>query len=239
MMVVRESSPTDPGIPISGRTGTSPIGTSSPNSGAAANTNSAYAPGAFTSGINIQDATSPGGGTAYTTQDTDFQGLVIFNTASAVTVTLHYAVGTNFTATILNLSTGAITLVTDAPPPDSVSPLYLVNGSTSLALPSKAGCIVAFAQRQWYAYVGTTFVPVVPVTFNPVTHEFLTGYTSGTGAFTAAQPAFGDVSGNLALGQLPTSGLTQVVALAALTTLGTQGSATFTNGVLTAYSAPT
>jgi len=118
-------------------------------------------------------------------------------------VTLNFAVTANFTATILNIGAGAITLVPTAPPPESVSPLYTINGATSLALPSGAGCIVAFAARQWYAYVGATFIPVVPATFNPVTSEFLTGYNAVTGSFSAAEPAFSDISGVLAAVQLP------------------------------------
>jgi hypothetical protein len=220
-------------VPIAGRGGVSPIGTVSPNTGASANTNSAYAAGGFASGVNYQ-----GTETSYTLQNTDYQGLVLFNTASAVAVTLNYGLGENFTATILNVSTGAITLTPIAPPPDSVSPLYLVNGATSLALPSGAGCVVAFAARQWYAYVGATFIPVVPVTFNPVTNEWLTGYNATTGAFSASQPAFSNISGNLAESQLPTAGLTQVVTLAKLTSGGSNGSASFTNGILTAYTAP-
>ena len=42
-------------------------------------------------------------------------------------------------------------------------------------------------------------------------------------------------SGNLALGRMPVEGLSGVIVTAALTTLGTQGSMTFTNGVLTAH----
>jgi hypothetical protein len=183
--------------------------------------------------VNVQS-----GAVAYTIQSTDFQGLILFNTASPVAVTLHYAVGTNFTATILNIGSGAITLTPDKPPTDSGSALYTVNGATSLTLPSGAGCIVAFAQRLWYAYVGATFIPVVPATFNPATNEWLTGYNAGTGSFSASQPAFSNVSGQLSTAQLPAAGISATVALAKLTGGGANGSATFVNGLLTAYVAP-
>jgi len=183
---------------IAGRPGVSPIGTANPNTGSVANTQSSFALGAFASGINVQ-----GSATAYTLQNTDYQGLILFDTSSAVAVTLNYAVGDNFTATILNIGSGAITLTPIAPPPDTVSPLYTVNGSSSLTLPSGAGCIVAFAQRQWYAYVGATFIPVVPATFNAIAGEWLRSYNALIGAFTASQPAFSDISGNLAAAQLP------------------------------------
>jgi hypothetical protein len=194
-MVVSRAQPI---APIAGRSGTSPIGTFSSNTGATASTQSSYAVGAFTSGLNILGST-----TTYELQNTDYQGLILFDTSSAVTVTLNYALGENFTATILNIGSGQITLTPIAPPPDSVSPLWLVNGATSLTLASGAGCIVAFAERQWYAYVGATFIPVVPVTFSPVTNEWLTGYNALTGAFAASQPAFSNVSGTLSAAQLP------------------------------------
>jgi hypothetical protein len=207
----------EPAVTIAGRGGTSPIGTSSPNTGASANTNSAYAAGGFASGVNVQGTT-----TSYVIQNTDYQGLVLFTTSSAVAVTLHYALGENFTTTILNTGTGAITLTPDIPPADSGTTLYTVNGATSLTLASGAGCVVAFAQRLWYAYVGATFIPVVPATFTPVTGEYLTGYNSTTGAFSGSSPA----------------GISATVALAKLTTGGSNGSATFVNGILTAYTAP-
>ena len=218
---------------IAGRGGSSPIGTTSPNTGGAGNTASSYGIGAFASGVNIQ-----GDATDYVVQATDYQGLIVFDTGSPVAVTLNYAVGSNFTTTILNIGSGAITLTPIAPPPDSVSPLYTVNGATSLTLPSGAGCIVAFAASLWYAYVGATFIPVVPATFNAVTNEWLTSYNALTGAFAASQPAFSNISGNLATSQLPAAGISATVALAQLTTLGAPGSATFQNGLLTAYVAP-
>lgn len=143
-----------PAVPIAGRSGVSPIGTTSPNTGAAGNTGSSYASGAFASGVNIQ-----GTATAYTVQDTDYQGLILFNTAAAVTVTLNYAVGDNFTTTILNIGSGKITLLPNYPPADPGSALYTVNGGVSLTLASGSGCVVAFADRLWYAYVGTTIIP--------------------------------------------------------------------------------
>ncbi len=133
---------------IPSQSGVSPIGTSSPNSGTAANTNSTYADGAFTSGIAEQT------GTTYTVQNTDYQGIVIFNTSSPITVTLNQAVKTNFSCTILNLGTGAITL--------SPNGGLTVNGNASLALGSTQGCQVFFANRAWLAYAGNTVLPGVP-----------------------------------------------------------------------------
>ena len=211
--------------PVDNRPGTSPIGTTSPNSGSVGNTQSTYAPGAYTSGI------SETAGTSYTVQDTDYQGIVLFNTASAIAVTLNSAVRTNFTCTVLNLGAGAITLTPTLG--------YLVNGAVSLPMAGHQGATVFFANRAWTAFTGATLIPVVPATFGAISHEWITSYNAGTGGFSASQPDFADVSGNLVTGQLPTVGFTGTAALAKLTTLGTDGSLTITNGLITGVVAPT
>jgi hypothetical protein len=53
-----------------------------------------------------------------------------------------------------------------------------------------------------YSYAQISGTPQLPVTFGAVSHEFLTSYTSGTGLFTAAQPAFADLSGTLTIAQI-------------------------------------
>lgn len=56
-----------------------------------------------------------------------------------------------------------------------------------------------------------------------------------SGTATPAQvPALSSLSGQIALSQLPPSGISVTITTAKLTTLGTDGSMTFTNGVLTA-----
>jgi len=188
------------------RAGVSPIGTVSPNSGSAGNTNSSYAQNAYTSGINLQ-----GTGTSYTLQDTDYQGIVLFDTSSAISVSLNSAVKTNFQTSILNIGTGAITLTTS----DSSS---INSGGSTLALGSGQGCQVFFANRAWSAYVGTTVLQVVPQNTPATAGGYLTGYNSSTGAFTANA----------------TAGISATITTAALTALGSQGSMTFVNGLLTA-----
>jgi hypothetical protein len=44
---------------------------------------------------------------------------------------------------------------------------------------------------------------VLAATLSAVSHKFLTAYNSSTGGFTAAQPAFTDISGSVAAGQMP------------------------------------
>ena len=83
-------------------------------------------------------------------------------------------------------------------------------------------------------------------------HKWLAGLVSGV--FVESQPAFADltgaatvaqipplsaISGRITAGQLPVAGLSITIVTAQLTTLGTQGSMTFTNGQLTGQVAAT
>ena len=260
MITLRSNTP----IAIPQRSGVSPVGTTSPNSGATAATNSTYGVGAFTSGISEQASAS------YVLQNTDYQGIIIFDSGATVNVTLNSNVTPNFQATILNLDSGAIALATS-------NGSAINNGPSSLTLASGQGVQVFFANRAWLAYAGTTVIQIVPQSIGPVAHEWLNSYNAATGLFTESQPnysdltgtpqlanteapvshewlasynattgnftqsqpSFADISGNLAEAQLPTAGVTHTVALAALTALGTQGSITFTGGICTAYVDPT
>jgi hypothetical protein len=49
----------------------------------------------------------------------------------------------------------------------------------------------------------TTATGSGPTTFTPVTHQFLTGFNSGTNTFSGAQPLFTDISGTATTAQLP------------------------------------
>lgn len=205
----------------------SAIGTTSPNTGSTAATNSSYAPGAYTSGISEQDTA-----TSYELNNTDYQGIIVFNTSSMVMVMLNSAVRDNFQATILNLSTGAITLTTS----DS-SPIN--SGSDTLAIPSGQGVQVFYSESSWWAYTATTIMPVIPVNTPPVESEWLASYNASTGAFTQTRPVFSDISGNLDSGQLPAGGVSGTFTLAALTALGTQGSITMVDGQVTSFTPST
>ncbi|MGO9539627.1 MAG: hypothetical protein ACLPN2_03415 [Terriglobales bacterium] len=209
-----------------GREGVSPIGTASANSGATAATNSTYGVGVFTSGISEQS------GSSYTLQNTDYQGVIIFDSGATVNVILNSNVTPNFQATILNLGSGEIALATSDGSP-------INNGPSSLTLASGQGVQVFYANRAWLAYAGTTVIQIVPQSIGPVAHEWLASYDATTGNFTQSQPSFADISGNLAEAQLPTAGVTHTVTLAALTGTGTQGSIAFTNGIATNIVDPT
>jgi hypothetical protein len=95
-----------------------------------------------------------------------------------------------------------------------------------------------------------TALVVSPPTVEP--HKFVTGLLGGV--FVKSQPGFADVSGTadpgqvpnlsaltgqITTGQLPTGGFTGTIITAQLTTLGTQGSATYVNGWLQSQVAAT
>ena len=73
------------------------------------------------------------------------------------------------------------------------------------------------------AYSGLTGTPQLPVTMAAVSHNFLTSYTSSSGLFTQAQPAFTDISGVLINSQLPTSAVTPGSYTNANITVNAQG----------------
>jgi hypothetical protein len=82
-------------------------------------------------------------------------------------------------------------------------------------------------------------VPPFPVTSTATASTWLNSYNSATGLFTKSQPAFTDISGRITTAQAPADGLSVTITTAALTPGGTQGSMTFTNGILTAQTPAT
>lgn len=141
-----------------------------------------------------------------------------------------------------------------------------------------AGGKVAFAALvsstptagQTIRFDGANWIPVaIAESQAPVTNRWLNSYNESTGAFTASQPAFSNLSGaatpaqipalsalsgavtpaqvpalsalsgRIATGQLPTGLFSGTVALAKLTVSGTDGSLTLVNGSVSAYTPPT
>lgn len=108
---------------------------------------------------------------------------------------------------------------------------------------------------QTLRFNGTNWLPVaIAQTAASTAHQWLNSYNATTGAFTQSQPAFADISGTatasqvpalsaltgqITTGQLPASGLSVTITTAKLTTGGTNGSMTFTNGILTAQTPAT
>jgi len=165
------------------------------------------------------------GVTSYSTTVFDNGGLLVLSDASPVSVALVPS-ATPYGFFVANQGSGTATLT-----PSSGTISYAGNlGAASIPLLGGYCAMVAYDGANWWAWTE----PIVPVTFGAVAHEFLTAYNAATGAWTAAQPAFSDISGSLSTSQLPSAGLSVTITTAKLTTLGTQGSMTFTNGQLTA-----
>ena len=89
------------------------------------------------------------------------------------------------------------------------------------------------------AYSDLTGLPILPATAAPVASQWIASYDATTGAFSQSQPAFSDISGEITTAQLPTAGVSGTIPLGPLTVGGTTGSITVTNGIITAFTAPT
>ena len=192
--------------------GTSTVATSGGSSSIVINGSSF--PGA--GGVNNQT-----GVTTYALVAHDNGILLILNDASPVAVSLNSGLATPYYLFITNFGAGAATLT-----PSS----GVVNGAASLVMKQHETLMAVFDGTNWL----TSDLLVLAQTFTAVAHEWLKSYDAATGLFTATQPDFTDISGNLTTSQLPVSGLSVTITTAALTTLGTQGSQTFVNGILTA-----
>lgn len=168
------------------------------------------------------------GVTAYSTVAGDDGTLIVLSDASPIAVTLS-SQSPPWSCFITNQSAlggGTATLT-----PASGT----INGAATLTILPTYGAIVCFDGTNWAALT----MPVVPVNTPGVAHEWIASYNAATGAFTLSQPAFSDISGNLATSQLPTAGVSGTINLAALTGGGTTGTITVTNGLITAFVNPT
>jgi hypothetical protein len=138
-------------------------------------------------GVNDQT-----GNTAYTVSAGDNGVLLILNDASPVAVTLNSGLTPPYFIFITNFGAGTVTLTPTA---------GTINGAGSLALLTNESIWCVFNGTNWKT--DAFFAP--PVTLAKITHQWLDSYTATTGAFTQSQPAFTDISGSLATGQLPAS----------------------------------
>ncbi|HEY3620719.1 MAG TPA: hypothetical protein VGK96_28280 [Candidatus Sulfotelmatobacter sp.] len=193
------------------------------------------------------------GQTAYTTQPGDNGATVILNDASPIAITLSNGVSSPYLVFLENQGTGLATLT-----PMSGTISYAFNpAAASMPLAGGYFAIVTFTGSDFFA----TTCPIVPITFNAVAHEWINSYNASTGAFTATQPAYADISGTPVLPATVTpvageylvgydattglfsvstpAGLSVTIITAALTLGGTQGSMTFSGGRLTAQTPAT
>lgn len=137
------------------------------------------------------------GQTAYSTASTDDGALIVLSDASAIAISLT-SQSPPWSCFITNQSALGAGTATLTPASGTIS--YAGNpGAASMPLLGGYSTIVAFDGTAWWAFT----LPIVPLGFGAVAHEFLTAYNAATGAFTAAQPAFADLSGIATPAQLP------------------------------------
>lgn len=202
--------------------------------------------------IGFGTVNNQSGATSYATLQSDDGALLILSDASAVAVTL-----SNLTVPFLLFAVNwGAGLVTFTPASGTIS--FIGNlAAASMTLKQGYFAMIVYDGANFWAET----LPVVPVSFSAVTHEFLTAYNAATGVFTAAQPAYSDISGtptlpatiapvageyltgyNASTGAFSAStpaGISVTITTAALTPTGTQGSMTFVGGILTAQTPAT
>lgn len=191
------------------------------------------------------------GVTSYATVQGDDGALIVLSDAAAIAVSLTTQTPP-WSCFISNQGAGTATLT---PAVGTIS--YPGNpGAVSLPLLGGYCTLAVFDGNNWWAAT----LPIVPLTFSVISHQFLTAYNALTGVFSAAQPAFTDISGIAQVAQggtgtatpglvagtnvtitgswpdqtinATTTGLSVTITTAKLTTGGTQGSMTFSNGLL-------
>lgn len=133
-------------------------------------------------GTGIGTVNNQSGNTAYTTQQSDNEGLIILNDASPVAVTLNSVITVPYGVFITNFGAGTATLT-----PTSGT----INGGASFSLPQNCTALVGFDGTNWW----TTALPIVPANTPAVLHEWINSYNSATGTFTQKQPSYSDLSG--------------------------------------------
>ena len=137
------------------------------------------------------------GATSYSTTSGDDGVLIVFSNAAPIAVSIvpQTPPYSFFAANQGALGAGTVTLTPST---------GTINGAASLAILPTYCALVAFDGNNWFAAT----LPIVAVTFTAVAHQFLTAYNAATGAFTAAQPAFSDISGTPSTAQVPVQSLT-------------------------------
>jgi hypothetical protein len=147
--------------------------------------------------------------TSYLTQASDNGILILVNSSSPVTITLNSAISNPYFFFVENQGTSTATLTPS---------LGLVNGVASFTLLAGYFTIMFFDGNNWWAMN----LPIVPVNTPSVAHEWLNSYNASTGAFTATQPAFSDISGVVAASQLPNPTLSALGGVEAVSAISHQ-----------------
>lgn len=135
------------------------------------------------------------GETSYTTQTSDNGALLLLSDGAAIAVTLNPSVATPWLCFAMNWGAGLVTFT-----PGSGTISYIGNlGAASMTLATGYLTMIVFDGTNFWAAT----LPVVPVAFVAVANQFLTAYNATTGQFSAAQPAFSNISGVATNAQLP------------------------------------
>ena len=197
------------------------------------------------------------GNVAYSTTMADASAFIILSDASPVAVSLTAApvITLPWACVLVNEGVG---LVTATPASGTIS--YPDNiAAASISVAQGQAAIICFDGTNFFSVI----IGVQPQNTPSIVHQFITAYNALTGAFSQGQPAFSDLSGQIAPStQMPASGVTAgsytlsnvavnaeglvtaassgptglsvTITTAALTIGGTQGSQTYVDGVLTA-----
>jgi hypothetical protein len=168
------------------------------------------------------------GNISYATQQSDYGAFILFSDASpiAVALTQGTAITVPWYAVLINEGAG---LVTCTPATGTISyPGNLL--AASMPIPQNAAAFIVYDGTNFTAVLA----PISPANTPEVASEWLNSYNSATGVFGQSQPAFTDIAGQITEAQLPSAGLTVTIVTAQLTPTGSQGSMTFTNGIITA-----
>ena len=138
------------------------------------------------SSVGFGTVNNQSGITAYTTQTTDFGTLLILSDASPVAVTLNSFVSPPYSLFAINWGAGLVTFT-----PQSGTINYIGNlAAASMPLAQGYIAYLVYDGVNWWAET----IPVVPLTFAAVAHEWLNSYDATTGLFTATQPTANDIS---------------------------------------------
>lgn len=191
------------------------LGTSTAATSPTASTNTTT--NTTTSTQNVTNVTVGGGPvnnqtgvTAYTTAQSDNGALVVFNDASPVAVTLNNSVTLPWYFFALNQGAGLVTLTPQQ---------GLIDGAANATLANGFFIVVFFDGANYWSCV----IPSGPISVTATAGVYITGYNAATATFSVSTPA----------------GISATITTAKLTTLGTNGSMSFSNGVLTAQTPAT
>ncbi len=140
------------------------------------------------------------GVTSYTTMSGDNGALIVLSDASPIAVSLTPQTPP-FGVFICNQGAGTATLTPAAIGAVTPTISYTGNaGASSMPLLSGYGCLVGFDGSNWWALT----MPIVPLSFSVISHEFLTSYDATTGEFSSSTIGFSDLTGIATTAQIGT-----------------------------------